>query len=131
MATFPSSAGLVLALCCLACTPQDGSSSPPPAAETAAIVRQGIDHLAPKRDFVGAAPARLEWTAAAGADSYAITVMNEVDALILDSRGIKTTSMVWPTEMKLEPGTYFWRVTGIKDGRTIADSGRAAFVVNE
>jgi hypothetical protein len=130
MATFPSSAGLVLAVFCLACTPQ-GGSDPPPANTTAAIVRQGIDHITPKRDFVGAAPARLEWTAAAGVDGYSITVMNEVDALILDSKGITTTSMTWPKEVKLEPGTYFWRVAGIKDGRAIADSGRSAFVVNE
>lgn len=130
MATFRSNAGILLALICLACTPDRPGAEPAPAAE-ASIARQGIEHITPKRDFVGAAPMKLEWTGVAGVDSYSITVVNEVDALILDSKGITATSLNWPKEMKLDPGTYFWRVVGIKDGRSVADSGRSAFVVTQ
>ena len=127
MATFRFNL-IVAALCCVACTPPS-ASEPPPSADVAAITRQGIDHVTPKRDFVGAAPQQLEWTAAAGVDSYSITVTNEVDALLVDASGITGTSFDWPQEVRLEPGTYFWRVVGIKNGRSIADSGRSAFVV--
>ena len=43
----------------------------------------------------------------------------------------RDTSLEWPKGNRLEPGTYFWRVVGVKDGRRVADSGRAAFVVVE
>jgi hypothetical protein len=127
MATFRCSAGVVVAMWCLACTPPSASETP--AGGVAAIARQRIEHVTPKRDFVGAAPARLEWTAVDGVDSYTVTVMNEVDALFLDYRRATGTSFDWPKEIRLEPGTYFWRVIGVKDGRSVADSGRAAFVV--
>lgn len=130
MATFRCSV-VVAALWCLACTPPSASEPPAQTAEVAPITRQEIDHLTPKRDFVGAAPQRLEWSAADGVDSYSITVMNEVDALLVNMKGLTTTSLPWPKEMRLEPGTYFWRIVGIKDGRNVADSGRAAFVVTE
>ena len=129
MATFRSSAGVVVAMWCLACTPP--SANEPPAADVAAIARQRIEHVRPKRDFVGAAPATLEWTAADGVDSYTVTVANEVDTLLLDYRRATGTSIAWPDEIRLEPGTYFWRVVGVKDGRNVADSGRAAFVVTD
>jgi hypothetical protein len=100
-------------------------------AGVAGMTRQRIEHVTPKRDFVGAAPLKLEWTAADGVDSYTVTVMNEVDALLLDYKGARVTSIDWPKEVRLEPGTYFWRVVGVRDGRPVADSGRAAFVVRE
>jgi hypothetical protein len=127
MATFRSSAGVVLALWSLACTPPRANETA--AADVVPIARQRIDHVTPKRDFVGAAPAKLEWTAVDGVDSYSITVMNEVDALLLDYRRATGTSIDWPKEIRLEPGTYFWRVVGVQDSRSVADSGRAAFVV--
>lgn len=129
MATFRCSAGAVAALWCLACTPPSANEAPVPGA--AAIARQRIEHVTPKRDFVGVAPAKLEWTAVDGVDSYSVTVMNEVDALLLDYRRATGTSIDWPREIRLEPGTYFWRVVGVKNGRSVADSGRAAFVVTE
>ena len=36
-----------------------------------------------------------------------------------------------PKEIRIDPGTYFWRIVGIKGDKVIADSGRAAFVVME
>lgn len=129
METFPYSAGVLLVLLSLACTSQDGNAGAPAASEVAAIERQGIDHLAPKRDHVGPAPARLEWTAAEGADTYHITVSTEIDTLVFEHVGARATSIDWPKEITLEPGTYFWRVVGINGGRGVADSGRAAFVV--
>jgi hypothetical protein len=129
MATFRSSAGVMVATWCLACAPPSATETP--IADVAAIARQRIEHVTPKRDFVGAAPARLEWTAVEGVDSYTVTVMNEVDARLLDYHRATGTSIDWPKEIKLEPGTYYWRVVGVKDGRRAADSGRAAFVVTE
>ena len=131
MATFRSSAGLVLTIWCLACTPPSANEAATPSAEIAPITRPRIEHVTPKRDFVGAAPNKLEWTAVEGVDSYGITVMNEVDALLVEYRGLKGTSIDWPKEVRLEPGTYFWRVVGVSSGKTVADSGRAAFVVHE
>ena len=131
MATFRSDAGLVLAMLSLACTPPGAQAPAATAGDVAAIARHRIDHVTPKPDFVGAAPAKLEWTAADGVDSYTITVTNEVDAVLVDYRGARGTSIDWPKQMTLEPGTYFWRVVGVKDGRGVADSGRAAFVVTD
>ena len=120
---------LVVAMCGFACTPSANEVASP--ADVAAIARQRIEHVTPKRDLVGPAPVKLEWTALDGVDSYSITVMNEVDALLLDYKGAHVTSIEWPKEVRLEPGTYFWRVVGVRDGRPVADSGRAAFVVRE
>jgi hypothetical protein len=100
------------------------------AADVAPMTRTTIEHVVPKRDFVGAAPARFEWTPADGVDEYALTVENEVDMQIFQGRA-RATSLDWPQGNRLDPGTYFWRIVGEKDGRRIADSGRAAFVVVE
>ena len=116
MGTFRYSAALLL--CCLACV------------QVEPITRDTIEHLLPKRDAVGAAPARFEWTAAKNADEYAITVENEVDVLIFEGRS-RSTFIDWPKGNALDPGTYFWRVVGLSQGRRVADSGRAAFVVSE
>ena len=127
MATFRSSV-LVLAVLCLACSPRESSDGPPP--EVAAITKQQIDHVTPKRDFVGPAPTRLEWTAIDGVDTYNITVITEIDSVVFQHVGARGNAIEWPKEITLEPGTYFWRVVGIKGERTIADSGRSAFVVS-
>jgi hypothetical protein len=119
---------LALAVLGLACSPGEHSDGPPP--EVAAITRQQIDHVTPKRDFVGAAPTRLEWTTVEGIETYTITVITEIDSVVFEHAGARGNAIEWPKEIVLEPGTYFWRVVGIKGGRTIADSGRAAFVVS-
>ena len=129
MATFRCSAGLALTLACLACAaPQSANEGAPQPAAAAPITRHTINHVVPKRDFVGASPARFEWTAASGVDEYALTVENEVDMQIFQGRA-RGTSLEWPTGERLDPGTYFWRVVGLTEGRRVADSGRAAFVV--
>ena len=95
------------------------------------IDRSKIEHLVPRPDFVGPLPTRLEWTAAAGADHYTVSVENEIEIPVFDQAGVTTTSVPWPKEVRIEPGTYYWRITGMKGDRLIADSGRAAFVVHE
>lgn len=112
---------------CLACTT---SQPPEAAAPVAAISRQQIEHVTPKRDFVGPSPARFEWTAADGVDSYNIEVSTEIDSVVFRQGGVRGTTIDLPAGAKLDPGTYFWRIVGVKDGRTLADSGRAAFVVS-
>jgi hypothetical protein len=116
---------VVFVLFSLACVSPEG------APEVAPIQRIQIEHLVPRPDFVGPTPPRLEWTAATGADSYAVGVENEIEIPVFDQERITTTSIPWPKEIKVEPGTYYWRITGYKGDRLIADSGRAAFVVHE
>lgn len=132
METFRSKSPFLLVLLSLACMSQpaqrEASAAP---AEVALIQKDRIEHVIPRRDYVGPMPTRLEWTAAEGADSYAITVENEIEITMMEQSEITTTSVPWPKESKLDPGTYFWRIVGLKGGRVIADSGRAAFVVRE
>ena len=118
----------------LACVARDGapeaaSNQSPAAIEVAPIQNQRIEHVTPRRDFVGPLPVKLEWTAADGVDSYGISVENEIEIPVFDQDGIKTTSVPWPKEARLDPGTYYWRIVGLKGDRVVADSGRAAFVV--
>jgi hypothetical protein len=91
--------------------------------------RPNIEQLAPARDSVGSAPARFAWTAIEGADSYAVGIWNEVDVLIWRDDHVPTNSMVRPESLQLEPGTYLWSVSALREGREIAESGLAAFVV--
>ena len=132
MATFRSSnpAVLFVALLSLACMSRDGSTAAAPIVE-AKLQRIEIEHVIPRRDAVGPQPTRLEWTAAKGIDSYAISVENEIEIEIFSQENIQATSVPWPKEVKLDPGTYFWRIIGVKGDRIIADSGRAAFVIRE
>lgn len=118
MATFRYSAAIVLALLFLACSSQSAQE------------RDEIEHVVPKRDFVGRLPARFEWTAAKGVDGYTMTIENEVDVLLFEAR-TRETFLDWPKGSTLDPGTYFWRVVGVREGRPVADSGRAAFVISE
>lgn len=92
---------------------------------------QVIDHVMPARDSQGRAPKTFSWTAARGADSYSIGVWNEVDMLLWRQNNIPTTSVEKPEDLKLEPGTYFWSVSGLREGQQIAESGLSAFVVRE
>lgn len=87
-----------------------------------------LDHIMPARDSQGSLPTRFEWTAVPGADSYSIGIWNEVDMLIWRVNDIATNSFV-PTDLRLEPGTYFWTISALKNGDEIAASGLSAFVV--
>lgn len=88
-----------------------------------------IRHVAPVPDSVGAKPARFEWTAAEGAESYTLRVWNEADVRIVSESGLTATSIAFPAEYELPLGTYFWAVVAMRDGRPVAESGLAAFVV--
>jgi hypothetical protein len=131
MATFRYKAiAVALALIGIACMSPASAPAAAPIDE-AKIQKIEIEHVVPRRDFVGPTPSRFEWTSVAGADSYAIAVENEVDMQIFEQAGITTTSTPWPKGFRVEPGTYFWRIAAFKGDRMIADSGRAAFVVQE
>jgi hypothetical protein len=88
-----------------------------------------IDHVTPAVDFIGGAPSRFVWTAMAGADSYSIGVWNEVDQIIWRQDHIPGTSVDRPDDVPLDPGTYLWSVSALRDGQLIAESGLAHFVV--
>lgn len=123
---------LAFVILSLACVPRDGAPEPTARpVEVATIQNMRIEHVTPRRDFVGQLPTRLEWTAVDGVDSYAITVENEIEIPVFDQEDIKTTSVPWPKEARIDPGTYYWRIVGLKNDKIVADSGRAAFVVLE
>ena len=115
----------------VACMSREGTPAAAAPAEEAKIQTIEIEHVTPRPDYVGPTPTKFEWTAADGADSYAVSVENEIEIGVFDQSGITGTSTPWPAGIKVEPGTYFWRIVGLKAGRVIADSGRAAFVVHE
>jgi hypothetical protein len=132
MATFRCNPTIVFVLLSLACVARDGAPDATTAQAGATVTRKdSIEPVTPRRDFVGALPTRLEWTAVEGVDSYAITVETEIELPVFDQEGIKTTSVPWPKEARLDSGTYFWRIVAIKNAKIIADSGRSAFVVLE
>jgi hypothetical protein len=87
-----------------------------------------LDHVMPARDSQGSLPRRFEWTVVEGADSYSIGIWNEVDMLIWRKDQIPTNYFE-PTDLRLEPGTYFWTISALKNGEEIAASGLSAFVV--
>jgi hypothetical protein len=131
MATFRFNPTMVFMLLSLACVPRESTPQPPAPVEVAAIQKLRIEHVTPRRDFVGPLPTKLEWTAVDGVDSYAVSVENEIEIPVFDQDGITTTSVPWPKEVRIDAGTYYWRIVGIKGNKVIADSGRAAFVVME
>lgn len=88
-----------------------------------------INHVAPRRDSIGPAPTRFEWTSVAGVERYSFGLWNEADTLIWRQSGLHETFVERPKELELEPGTYFWSVTGERESRPIASSGLSAFVV--
>ena len=133
MATFrfnPIVLFVVFSLACMSRESTPAAAEEPPV-EVAKIQRIQIEHLVPKPNFVGKTPTVMQWTAAEGADSYAVSVENEIEIPVFDQEEIKGTSIPWPKEARVDPGTYYWRIIGLKAGRLIADSGRAAFVVME
>jgi len=116
----------------LACAPADGRSRNTSAdSESAPAQAAVIEHVAPRRDSVGRAPAAFEWTRVEGADSYAIGLWNEVDVMLWRQDGIHENHVDLPKEYRLDPGTYFWSVTAIRAERSIAESGLAAFIVRD
>ena len=88
-----------------------------------------VDHLVPARDSIGPVPVKFVWSSIEGADSYSLGIWNEVDMLLWRMNNITGTEYVRPTELRLEPGTYLWSVSAVRDGQEIAQSGLAAFVV--
>lgn len=113
----------------VACTRahEAGGTEPPVAVEQRPPT---VEHVSPKRDFVGAPPTRFEWTAAANADDYAIGVWDDVDRLIFRADHIKGTSIVVPKGVEFVFGTYYWSITALRDDRPVGESGRSAFVVD-
>jgi len=88
-----------------------------------------LNHLIPARDSQGSLPSRFEWTAVPGADSYSVGIWNEVDMLIWRMDHITTNSFERPDTLRLEPGTYFWTISALRQGEEITTSGLSAFVV--
>jgi hypothetical protein len=118
---------LLLIAISTACTPSAARNG-----ETASQAQsrgRTVDHVAPVRDSIGPQPARFAWTAIDGADLYSIGIWNEVDQMIWRQDNIASTSVTLPESVRLEPGTYFWSVSALREGSQIAESGLAAFVV--
>ena len=88
-----------------------------------------LNHLIPARDSQGSLPSHFEWTPVPGADSYSVGIWNEVDMLIWRMDHITTNSFERPDTLRLEPGTYFWTISALRQGEEITTSGLSAFVV--
>ena len=112
----------------LACAPPHDAREEEPVAESEQRLPT-IEHVSPARDSVGAQPTRFEWTAAQGADRYAIGVWDDVDRLMWRNDRVEGTSVTLPKDVELGFCTYFWSVTALREGRAIAETGRSAFVV--
>jgi hypothetical protein len=110
-----------------ACTPRTSLHDSPAAG--AQHIAPRLDHIAPARDSTGATPAYFEWTAVEGADRYALGILNEIDVYVWRRDDIRTTSIDWPPDLKLELGTYMWTVTALRGDTPLAESGRSAFVI--
>jgi hypothetical protein len=127
MAIFRFKLLLPIVLVSVACA--QASEAPATAAPAAAATeQQGIEHVSPGRDSVGAQPKRFEWTAVAGAEGYALLLVNEVDIEIWETT-VQATSIEVPKEIVLDSGTYYWAVGAFRGGHQVAYSGRSAFVV--
>lgn len=115
----------------LACAPADGRSGDASSATPAGENSQArlIDHLTPRRDSVGRAPEKFEWTKIEGADSYSIGLWNEVDVMVWRQDRISENHLDRPKDLELEAGTYLWTITALRGNEPIAESGLAAFVV--
>jgi hypothetical protein len=90
-----------------------------------------IQHEEPRRDFAGPRPARFRWSPIQGADRYAIGLWNETDRLLWRHDEVPGPQIEWPAGLDVEPGTFFWSVSALQQGREIAKSGLAAFVVEQ
>jgi hypothetical protein len=127
MATFRSKLLLPIVFVSVACAQASevpATSAPPPAAAE----QQRLEHLSPGRDSVGAQPKKFEWTAVAGAEGYALLLVNEVDIEIWETT-VQATSIEVPKDIVLDSGTYYWAVGAFRGGHQVAYSGRSAFVV--
>ena len=130
-----ASALLVVTQACAHGAAGQASDAPPRGA--GAVARQvagtaqapRLDHVSPSRDSQGSVPRLFEWTAVPGADSYSIGVWNEVDMLIWRQDRIPGNSFDSSQSLRLEPGTYFWAISALREGEEIASSGLSAFVV--
>jgi hypothetical protein len=122
----------IFAVASVSCTHPGAHQEAAPATATSSRAtdrNQRLDHVAPARDSVGSAPKTFSWTAFQGADSYSIGVWNEVDVLVWRQNNIPTNSVTRPDDVPLEPGTYFWSISALRNGEELADSGLSAFVV--
>jgi len=132
MATFRFNPTVLFLVFSLACMSRGGGPEAATASgQEAKIEKLEIRHLIPRPDFVGKLPTVLEWTAVQGVDRYSIGVENEIEIAVFDQDGITGTSTPWPKDLRIEAGTYYWRIVGLKGDRVVADSGRAAFVVQD
>ena len=127
MATFRYSLFVSCVAVALACSSPAGQSAAPRAQEPPGV----IDPVAPARDSVGPSPKRFEWTAITAADHYAIELTTDIDIVVFTHESLREPALTMPADFALVAGTYFWRVTAVRDGRLVGDSGRSAFVVRD
>ena len=120
---------LVLAACYGSAGAEEGARGA--ASSPATDGQQTITHITPRPDSIGPTPARFAWTPAKDADRYAIGLWNEVDVLVWRRDDVREPAAEWPAGFRLDPGTYFWSVTALRQDHPIAESGRAAFIVSE
>jgi hypothetical protein len=126
MATFRSNLLAVIVFGSVACA--QAADAPAEATVARPADQATIEHVLPRRDSVGAQPKKFEWTSVAGAEGYALLLVNEIDIEIWETT-VQVTTIDVPKELVLDAGTYYWAVGAFRGGRQVAYSGRSAFVV--
>jgi hypothetical protein len=61
------------------------------------------------------APTAFRWTRLAGAARHRVELYGANGDLLWTSRDLEGTQTAWPAEIRLGPGTYFWRVIAVPD----------------
>jgi hypothetical protein len=129
MAPFRCSVVIVALALATGCTKSAGQSDGPSGSATAGPAV--IDPVMPARDSVGPAPNRFEWTPIKDADRYEIELLTDIDMEVFSHGDVRGTVLPMPDGVVLTPGTYFWRVGAVRNGRLVGDSGRSAFMVRD
>jgi hypothetical protein len=86
---------------------------PPPDVVRGPVVSTPIA-LAPVGDL-SSAPTDFRWTPLTGAARHRVELSGADGDLLWTSRDLEGTHTTWPAELRLDPGTYFWRVVTVPD----------------
>jgi hypothetical protein len=71
----------------------------------------------------------FRWTAVDGADGYRMKITSRDGRVVWESELLKTAEAHLPSSVSIEPESYFWQVTALKGGSTLATSAQSKFTV--
>jgi hypothetical protein len=71
----------------------------------------------------------FRWSAVDGADGYRMKITSGDGRVVWESELLKTAEAHLPSSVSIEPESYFWQVTALKGGSTLATSAQSKFTV--